>query len=560
MPGHGAGIGLRDAHVQALFDSPIPLATRPRLLEVHSENYFSSGGVPAAVLERAAELAPLSLHGVGLSLGSAQALSTRHLHALRALHARTRPQLVSEHLCWNAVDGQHFSDLLPLPRNHRVLAHLAGRIAQVQDALGCQLLIEHLAGYLEYADDGLAEPEFLLELVRRSGCGLLIDLNNLWVSAHNLGHDPLAWLDALEPAAVAQYHLAGHQRRNLPGGAAVLLDTHDALPIQPVWDLYAHALVRFGPRPTIIEWDAQLPALEVLLACAARAQTCMDELPPPIARTSAAATRPRTRIRTAVPSELLQLQRDFAAALQTGSGLDGSLRSARVDPAQALQIYRNNHQQHRLDALAAIYPVLAKVLGAECFRMLCWQYLDHTPMRSGNLLEDGAQLPALLHTISALTYLPWLSDLARLEWTLHQVSEAPAHAHAPLTLDELATYAAEPLAQLRLQRMAACALFHAPWSLLELWRSQQEPACARLLAQPPPQAQWLLVSRPRLDLQLLALSVGEYRWLAELSVANFGAASVAALAAQPDLQLPAALVRLLSAQVLMLAMPPCDSV
>lgn len=554
MLSQGAGIGLREAHVHALFDAPLALTSRPRLLEVHSENYFSSGGASAALLERAGEMAPLSLHGVGLSLGSAQALDQRHLQALRALHARARPQLVSEHLCWNAVDGQHFSDLLPLPRNHRVLAHLAGRIAQVQDTLGRQLLIEHLAGYLEYADDGLAEPEFLLELVRRSGCGLLLDLNNLWVSAHNLGFDPVAWLDALEPAAVGQYHLAGHLRRSLPDGAELLLDTHDALPAQPVWDLYAHALARFGPRPTIIEWDAQLPALEVLLACAAQAQACMDTLPLPTpSATAVVTTRPRARTRTSVPSELLLQQRDFAAVLHSGAAPGGSLRSARVDPAQALQIHRNNHQQHRLEALAAVYPVLAKVLGAECFRTLCWQYLDHQPMRSGNLLEDGEQLPALLHTISALAYLPWLSDLARLEWTLRQVSLAPAQAHPALTLDALASYAAEPLTRLHLQRIPACALFHAPWSLLELWLSQQGPACASLRAQPPQQAQWLLVSRPQLDVQLLSLSAGEYRLLAELSVANFGAATIAALAAQPDLQLPAALVRLLSAQVLMVA-------
>lgn len=549
----GAGIGLREAHVHALFDAPLALASPPRLLEVHSENYFSSGGASAALLERAAELAPLSLHGVGLSLGSAQALDPRHLQALRALHARTRPLLVSEHLCWNAVDGQHFSDLLPLPRNQRVLAHVAGRIAQVQDTLGRQLLIEHLAGYLEYADDGLAEPEFLLELVHRSGCGLLIDLNNLWVSAHNLGFDPVAWLDALETAAVVQFHLAGHLRRSLPDGAELLLDTHDALPTQPVWDLYAQALARFGPRPTIIEWDAQLPALEVLLACAEQAQACMDALPTPNALGSSVATRPRARTRTSVPSALLQQQREFAAALHSGGAPDASLRSARVDPAQALQIYRNNHQQHRLEALAAVYPVLAKVLGAECFRTLCWQYLDHTPMRSGNLLEDGEQLPALLHTISDLAHLPWLSDLARLEWTLHQVRLAPAQARPALTLDELATCSAEPLVQLRLQRIAASALFHAPWSVLELWRSHQSAASVDWLAPPQPQAQWLLLSRPQLDVQLLALSAGEYSLLAELSVANFGAAVVAALAAQPDLQLPAALVRLLGAQVLMLA-------
>lgn len=272
----GAGIGLRAPHQTELLQRQPPLA----FIEVHSENHFGLGGASLAVLLAAREHYPLSLHGVGLSLGSAAQLSRAHLQRLAALVDRVEPTLVSEHLSWNALPDQHLHDLLPLPFTTAAIGLLASRIGQVQDALGRPLLVENVAAYVRFADDEMPEWEFVAEVVRRSGCRLLLDVNNLYVNAHNHGFDALDYLAGLAPWMVGQYHLAGHCVRDGAHGRW-LLDTHDDVVAAPVWSLYAAALRRFGPQPTLIEWDSRLPALDVLLAEAARAQQMLDAGPAP---------------------------------------------------------------------------------------------------------------------------------------------------------------------------------------------------------------------------------------------------------------------------------------
>jgi hypothetical protein len=266
LPAQPAGIGLRAAHYREL------LAARPPLgfIEVHSENYFGDGGAPLHYLEQARALYPLSLHGVGLSLGSTDPLDAWHLERLERLIARFEPALVSDHLCWCSVGGTHLNDLLPLPYTEEALAHFAARVAAVQDRLGREILVENPSSYLQYAHSTIPEWEFLAAVAARSGCGLLLDVNNVYVSATNHGYDPRRYLEALPAAAVREIHLAGHRVNRYPEGT-LLIDTHDAPVAAPVWELYRHALARLGPRPTLIEWDSELPALEVLVAEAARA-------------------------------------------------------------------------------------------------------------------------------------------------------------------------------------------------------------------------------------------------------------------------------------------------
>ena len=254
------GIGLRAPHYAQVLES------LPRLgfLEVHSENFFHAGGASMRVLERVREHYPLSLHGVGLSLASADMLAQSHLDKLAALVERVEPVLVSEHLCWGAVDGMHFNDLLPFPYSREALALLVERVAKVQERLGRRLLIENLSAYVQFRDSGMSECEFLAELVRQSGCALLLDVNNLYVNARNFGFDPhaeLASLLASIPAdAVSEIHLAGHSQ-----GELCLIDTHGSRVCEPVWALYREAITHCGPVPTLIEWDTDIPALEVLL-------------------------------------------------------------------------------------------------------------------------------------------------------------------------------------------------------------------------------------------------------------------------------------------------------
>jgi uncharacterized protein len=261
-----AGIGFRSAHHDALVRERPPVGW----IEAHTENYFHDGGPAVRALERARELYPLSLHGVGLGLGSADPLDREHLRRVREAVRRFEPALVSEHACWAHVDGRHYNDLLPLPYTEEAVDHLAGRVREVQDFLGRQLLIENLSAYVGYAESQLGEGEFLAAVVERSGCGLLLDVNNAYVNAHNLGLDVAAFLAALPRAAVQEIHLAGHSRRRW-GEQELLIDDHGSAVPDPVWALYERALAQFGPVPTLIEWDTDVPALEVLVAEAARA-------------------------------------------------------------------------------------------------------------------------------------------------------------------------------------------------------------------------------------------------------------------------------------------------
>jgi hypothetical protein len=266
-----AGIGLRAPHYRAL------LETRPAVgwLEVHSENYFGEGGAPLAWLERLREHYPLSLHGVGLSLGTTDPLSAAHLAKLGRLVERFEPALVSEHVSWGAVGGRWFNDLFPLPYTEESLAHLSDRVMQVQDRLGRELLVENVSSYLRYVHSTIPEWEFLAELARRSGCGLLLDVNNVYVSARNLGFDAREYLRSIPASAVREVHLAGFVVNRVDDGE-VLVDSHSRPVHPPVWALYAEALDRLGPVPTLIEWDSDIPPLETLVAEAEKAEALLE--------------------------------------------------------------------------------------------------------------------------------------------------------------------------------------------------------------------------------------------------------------------------------------------
>jgi uncharacterized protein (UPF0276 family) len=253
------GIGLRAPHAAEV------LQTRPAVgwLEVHAENYMAEG--PARdQLVRVRRDYPVSLHGVGLSLGSAEGIDRDHLRRLADLVAEVEPVLVSEHLAWSVVDGAYLNDLLPLPYTEEALDTVARNVDVMQAALGRQVLVENPSRYLRFRHSTMAEPEFLAALVRRTGCGLLCDVNNIYVSCTNFGDDAAAYLAALPDDAVGEIHLAGHARTER-GGRTLLIDDHGG-PVAPaVWDLHRLALARFGLVPSLIEWDKNLPPLDALL-------------------------------------------------------------------------------------------------------------------------------------------------------------------------------------------------------------------------------------------------------------------------------------------------------
>ncbi len=262
------GIGLRAPHYAALVAGRPPLG----FLEAHSENFFAAGGPALAWLERFRADYAVSLHGVGLSLGSADALDAEHLRKLDALVRRIEPALVSEHLCWSSIGGRHANDLLPLPFTREALDHVVARIDAAQERLGRRILVENVSSYFAFDASTIPEWEFVAEVAKRSGCGVLLDLNNIYVNAANHGFDPYAYLDAIDPGSVGEFHLAGFEAAD-----GRLIDTHGTRVAEAVWSLYAAAVGRIGARPTLVEWDCDLPALDVLLDEAATARPILAE-------------------------------------------------------------------------------------------------------------------------------------------------------------------------------------------------------------------------------------------------------------------------------------------
>ncbi|WP_308514377.1 DUF692 domain-containing protein [Sphingomonas flavescens] len=263
-----AGVGFKAEHLSDALAAP----AAGLWFEVHAENYMVAGGPRLAMLETVRCERPLSLHGVGMSLAGPAEPDADHLAALKRLVDRFDPQLVSEHLAWSRLDGRCFPDLLPVPRTNAVLTRLAANIGRVQDALGRPILIENPTHYLSLQDHSWSETSFLCELARRTGCGLLIDVNNIVVGAHNLGFDAAVWLEAIPGDYVGEIHLAGH---TLDDEGTLLIDSHDQPVSEAVWDLYARFIERIGARPTLIERDGNIPPFADLLAERERAQALL---------------------------------------------------------------------------------------------------------------------------------------------------------------------------------------------------------------------------------------------------------------------------------------------
>ncbi|MGA9853659.1 MAG: DUF692 domain-containing protein [Gammaproteobacteria bacterium] len=262
-----AGIGLRPPHFKRV------LSERPSVpwFELHSENFFCAGGELLDVLIRVRRDYPISLHGVGLSLGRADGPDREHLTKLSQLVERFAPALVSEHLCWGAIGERHLNDLLPLPYTEEALDFMVAHVQTAQESISRRLLIENVSSYLSYRHSSIPEWEFLTALAQRSGCGILLDVNNIYVNSINHGFDAHAYLRAIPPKAVGEIHLAGFtHKENLP--VELLIDSHSRPVADEVWELYREALAYTGPVPTLIEWDQDIPELEVLLAEAAKAE------------------------------------------------------------------------------------------------------------------------------------------------------------------------------------------------------------------------------------------------------------------------------------------------
>jgi len=270
-----AGVSFKPQHFAQITDDPGCVGW----LEIHAENYMGDGGRPLAQLRHLSTRFPLSVHGVGLSIGGEAPLDTAHLARLKHLLTWLNPASFSEHLAWSTHDSHFLNDLLPLPYTDATLSRVADHIDQVQNILGCKMLLENPSSYLAFEASTWAEPDFLAEISRRTGCGLLLDVNNVFVSATNLGFSPESYIDAYPLGEVGEIHMGGHDVDSDDHGAPLLIDSHGCPVIDPVWALLEYTLVKTGPKPVLIEWDTDVPDWGVLQAEAARAATALETSP-----------------------------------------------------------------------------------------------------------------------------------------------------------------------------------------------------------------------------------------------------------------------------------------
>jgi uncharacterized protein (UPF0276 family) len=520
-----AGIGLRAPHYRDFLDRKPGVGW----VEVHTENFLARSGWDWHVLRAVRQDYPVSLHGVGLGLGAVHGFSDEHLHRVAALVRELEPALVSEHLSWGALRDRQLNDLLPLQLDQAALDLVAARVQRVQDALGRRILVENVSAYVRCAGDAMSEAEFLAELARRTGCGVLLDVNNLYVNAQNHGEDPHAAIAALPPASVGEIHLGGHLVTD-----DGLIDHHGAAVAPPVWALYRAALARFGAVPTLVEWDTDLPPLDVLLDEAARADRIAADAGPALFDPGATTAGPDP----VSMSGLDAVQQAFGAALFDGTHEAALAPLLKGDPRR-FGIYRGNLGVHWSRALSSAYPVLRRLVGDEFFDALARVYGRAHPALDPDLNRFGAALPDFLAGFAPAADYPYLPDVARLEWAVHEAwfapdADGPPASPAGLAPDEFEAARAVLHPSLRLHV--------SPWATAALWHAHQDggpdfPAALRADTHG-------LVLRPRFDVRVEAIVAAEHAALSRLAHGDtFGAALDAAFDVDENFDVAAHLQR-----------------
>ncbi len=509
FPRLGFGIGLRAPHYRRFLEQ------RPAVdwLEVHTENYFDVGGWDAYVLQQLRQDYSISLHGVGLGIGSAQGFSEQHLQRVREVANRIEPALISEHLCWSAVDDRHLNDLLPLPLTEEALLLVCRRIERIQEVLGRRILLENVSTYLRYRDDAMSEAEFLAAVAARTGCGVLLDINNLYVNQCNHQEDALLALQALAPYSIGEIHLAGH----LVTPDAVI-DHHGDRVTESVWTLYEAAVQRFGEVSTLIEWDTDIPELEVLLDEAQRAR--------------------KIAAKVHASAEVLQLgqtQAAFSNALfdrQTEADVLPMFKGDAQLAEQRLSLYRGNLSSTWNKVLGAAYPVLKALVGDEFFEGLARVYGKAHPSQLGDLNHFGVHFADFLSVFEHVAEYPYFPDMARLEWALHRAHYEPNA--KPLAAADLEQISPDQLDGARLFFHPACHLLVSEWAVVDLWLAHQPGREGDFPAQMAHTNAGLVV-RPQWKTDVVSLSASAYVALAALQQGKtLGEALDAALEVEPE--------------------------
>lgn len=514
----GVGLGLRARHHRAFLEQ------RPNLpwLEAHTENYFQPGGWDRHVLFTLRQDYAISLHGVGLGLGSANGFDLEHLRRIEALARDLEPCLISEHLSWSAVRGRSLNDLLPLPLSQSALDLLCQRVDQVQDCLQQPILLENVSTYLRYRVDAMSEADFLVALAKRTGCRILLDVNNLYVNQINHDEsalDAMAVIAAQGPHLVGEIHLAGHHRDD-----DVAVDNHGSCVADPVWELYRIALQHFGNVPTLIEWDTNIPPLPVLLHEAAKAQAYLQAShPAPSSGGGTAQANPHPQT-----VDVATIQTAFAIGLTSLSTSDLDFFRGPLDQGmRRFARYRGNQVAICQKVLAAAYPVIKTLVGEEFFSAMAVEYNHAYPSKNGDLNEMGGDFPQFLAAFRHVAKYPYFPDVARLEWAVHRAFYA-AEEPEPLDAHALATWSPEQLEAACFLLNPGCRVLESMWAIVDVWQAHQPESVE--LPEKLNAETYALVCRPGWEPKVLAISRPAHAALSVLAAgATFGAALDAAL-------------------------------
>jgi uncharacterized protein (UPF0276 family) len=466
----GFGVGLRPAHYPDFHAQNTP---KIDWLEIISENFMGVGGRPRQHIEKIRADYPMATHGVGLGIAGLDPLNERYLRLLKELVQWLEPALVTDHLCWTSWNGQYSYDLLPFPLNKESLNHICARLHQVQEAIGRPMLLENPSMYIDFRASDMHEPDFLNALCERTGCGILLDLNNCMVNSKNLGWDPEFYINRLKPEYVGQFHLAGHSV-----SPDICIDTHDQPVPDEVWNLYRKAVRLFPGVPSLVEWDGQLPALSRLGEELAAARMHAQEAHAEPKEETKAHTIPELRSNTQL--SLASHQEKLFGILRREAPQDtitDLLETTKVRHEFGLKAYANNHFLGLLDALKSTFRTLHAIVEDDAMSEIVSQYIRHIPPEHFSINGAGAQLPNFLmeHPIGIDFGVPQalIAELAAFDAAHMELAMQPDPVHPPLELDVLMQWTPDEWDTARFVFRNEHRLLHLNWDVLSVYTTLQ---------------------------------------------------------------------------------------
>jgi len=503
LPQLGFGLGLRATHYPYIFEH------RPAIdwFEIISENFMDTDGKPKRNLARIREHYPIVMHGVGMSIGTVDPLNSEYLQKLKALIDWVKPAWVSDHLCWTGVAHKTTHDLLPVPYTEEALRHIIDRIKTVQDVLGMPIALENPSTYLEFNSSTLPEAEFIAHMATESGCNLLLDVNNVYVTCYNHRLDAKSYLDALPLDRVIQIHLSGHRNKGTH-----IIDTHDEPVIDAVWELYKYVVHKAGRTPnTMIEWDDDIPEFPILFAELEKAKTAAKHPLPHALPQLAQASPPYMKNQpVALADEQAQLQQAILCGPAFDSQPQAWIRHKEAfPPADQLAVYVNGYRFRLRDVVAMDYPVLTHAMGKDAFDQLVMDFVDSIPADHFNVGRYAAKLPKFLATHTASN--PFLIELCKLETAISQLADKQET--AALEPKHLEGMTPEMLMESQLFPRVALRLFSFNYPVNDYYRAVQDNQSPTL---PSKQPSYLAVFRHEDTMWRLDLEKLEYQLLQRL--------------------------------------------